>query len=109
MHQFKMEEWLCGPGSGRSSVGCGRTHRYSQQNFRPYRYMALCHISVVNSLKQFIICTDSLSALQAISKNYIEHHSAGKVVEIIISLNSRIKLMWVPSQSPAAALPGHHW
>ena len=58
---------------------------------------ALCHITVVNSLKPFIICTDSLSALQAISKNYIEHHLARNVVKIIVPLNSRIKFMWVPS------------
>ena len=60
-------------------------------------YMALQYVEGIFPKKTYVICTDSLSSLQAIGKNTIEHNIGKQIIEILLPMKSHIQLMWVPS------------
>ena len=87
---------LCGPGSGRSGGADAGEHidihsRTSGIIYGLVPYHCSKFLETVYNMYRLSKCFAS------ISKNYIEDHLARTVVEIIIPLNSRIKLTWVPS------------
>ena len=45
----------------------------------------------------YVICTDSLSSLQAIEKNTIEQNIGKQIIETLLPLKNHIQLMLVPS------------
>ena len=59
--------------------------------------MAVQYISMLTHQKKYIICTDSLSSLQAIGNSNIAHQIVKKIVDAMNFLSDHAQLMWVPS------------
>ena len=59
--------------------------------------MEIQYISILTHQKKYIICTDSLSSLQAIGNSNIEHQIVRKIVDAMNFLIDHVQLMWVPS------------
>ena len=86
---------------GGGGVICGfyQTVRNAKVHFNIYcgATITLQYIEGIFSKKTYVICTDSLSSLEGIGKNTIEHNIGKQIIETLLILKNNIKLMWVPS------------
>ena len=80
IHQCKVGRWdqQCGQWTGLVSGECKRVQQFSHQSFRHFIWQY--NIFQCWHIKKYIICTDSLSSLQAIRNNNVEHRIVKKLL-----------------------------